>query len=195
MRRAIGAALAAALLVWLVSLAFVIRASRRDEARAADAIVVLGAAQYNGHPSPVFRARLEHAARLWHRGLAPLVVVTGGVGVGDTVSEGEVGRRWLRTAGRLPDTAVVAVGRGDATLPSLQAAAEVLRSRGLSRAILVSDGFHMLRLAIIARRVGLEPLGSPAPASPIRASRRRELGYLVAESVKAPVAFLVTRSE
>jgi len=195
MRRAIGVALAAALLAWLVCLALVVRAARRDEARPAEAIVVLGAAQYNGHPSPVFRARLDHAARLWHRGLAPLVVVTGGVGAGDSVSEGEVGRRWLRAAGGLPDTAVVAVGRGDATASSLQAAAEVLHARRCTRAILVSDGFHMMRLAIIARRVGLEPLGSPAPASPIRASRRRELGYLLAESVKAPVAFLVTRSE
>jgi uncharacterized SAM-binding protein YcdF (DUF218 family) len=195
MRRAIGAAFGVALLGWLVCLVLVVRASRRDDARSADAIVVLGAAQYNGHPSPVFRARLDHAALLWHRGLAPLVVVTGGVGLGDSVSEGEVGRRWLHAVAGLPDTAVVAVGRGDATASSLQAAAEVLRSREHARAILVSDGFHMLRLAIIARRVGIEPLGSPAPASPIRASRRRELGYLLAESVKAPVAFLVTRSE
>jgi uncharacterized SAM-binding protein YcdF (DUF218 family) len=194
MRRAIGVALAAVLFGWLVSLALVLRASRRDEARKADAIVVPGAAQYNGHPSPVFRARLDHAARLWRRGLAPLVVVTGGIGAGDSVSEAEVGRRWLRASG-LPDSAVLAIGRGDATVPSLQAAAGVLRSRGRLRAILVSDGFHMLRLAIIARRVGLEPFCSPAPASPIRASRRRELGYLLAESVKAPVAFLVTRSE
>src|SRR6266571_2846820 len=78
----------------------------RDQARTADAIVVLGAAQYNGRPSPVFRARLDHAAALYQRGLAPVVLVTGGIGSGDTVSESEVGRRYLLKAG-LPDGAVV----------------------------------------------------------------------------------------
>src|SRR2546428_1475915 len=81
-------------------------AAARDQATSADAIVVLGAAQYNGRPSPVFRARLDHAAALYQRGLAPVVLVTGAVGTGDTVSESEVGRRYLVKAG-LPEGAVV----------------------------------------------------------------------------------------
>lgn len=195
MRRAAWILPAAIVAVWLATLAAVVRASRHDHAAAADAIVVLGAAQYNGHPSPVFRARLDHGAALWRRGLAPLVVVCGGIGAGDSLSEADAGRRYLATVAGLPDSAVLAVAQGNATEPSLRAAALALHSQGLRRAILVSDGFHQLRLAVIAHRVGLEPLGSPAPASPISASRRRELAYFLSESVKVPVAFLLTRSE
>src|SRR5712691_4189106 len=89
----------------------------RDQATTADAIVVLGAAQYNGRPSPVFRARLDHAAALYQRGLAPVVLVTGGVGSGDTVSESEVGRRYLLKAG-LPDGAVVGLPAAASTSAS-----------------------------------------------------------------------------
>lgn len=177
---------------WLVSLAEVVRASRRDAAAPADAIVVLGAAQYNGRPSPVFRARLDHAYGLFRRGLAPQLLVTGGVGFGDTVSEAVVGRRYLVAAGAAP-AAVTAVPTGRSTEPSLRAAAAWIRAHGGRRTILVSDGFHMLRLCLMAGRLGLKPLGSPARLSPIAANRRLEAGYLLAESFKAPIAFLVTR--
>lgn len=186
-------ALAALLLVWLGSLAAVTWASRHDDASAADAIVVLGAAQYNGRPSPVLKARLDHAARLFRRHLAPRLIVTGGVGIGDSVSEAIVARRYLLEAG-IPDTAVRADTAGRTSEASLRAVSHDLPA-GRRRVILVSDGFHMLRLAIIARRFGLEPLGSPAPRSPIRASRRTEALYLLAESVKAPAAFILTRAE
>jgi uncharacterized SAM-binding protein YcdF (DUF218 family) len=195
MRRLLWAVPAAVVTAWLASFTAVAAASRRDRAAPADAIVVLGAAQYNGVPSPVFRARLDHAAALWRRGLAPFVLVAGGTGAGDTVSEAEAGRRYLLRVRGLPDSAVTPVGSGNATEPSLRAVARQLPGDGRRRAILVSDGFHQLRLHIIARRLGLEALGSPAPASPISRNRRRELGYLLAESLKAPVAFLVTRSE
>ena len=194
MRRIVVGAAATVALAWCAAFLAVVRDSRHDAAAPADAIVVLGAAQYDGRPSPVLRARLEHAATLYRRGLAPLVIVTGGTGTGDTVSEAVVARRYLVSRG-LPDSAVVAEAAGNSTEPSLRAAAQVLRARGGRRAILVSDGFHQLRLAIIARRLGIEPLGSPVPRSPIRASRRRELGYLLAESIKAPAAFLLTRTE
>lgn len=194
MRRFAVAAVLVIALAWCTSFLAVVRDSRHDAAAPADAIVVLGAAQYDGRPSPVLRARLDHAVTLYVRGLAPLVIVTGGTGAGDTVSEAAVGRRYLVTRG-LPDSAVLAEDAGNSTEPSLRAAAQALRSRGGRRAILVSDGFHQLRLAIIARRLGLEPLGSPVPRSPIRANRRRELGYLLAESFKAPAAFLLTRTE
>src|SRR5881392_4268186 len=117
----------------------------RDQARTADAIVVLGAAQYNGRPSPVFRARLDHAAALYQRGLAPLVLVTGGVGTGDTVSESEVGRHYLVKAG-LPEGAVVGLPAAASTSASLAGVAEWFSGKDDRRVLLVSDGFHMLRL-------------------------------------------------
>jgi uncharacterized SAM-binding protein YcdF (DUF218 family) len=192
MRRLVAAAVVVLVAAWLVSAEEVVRAARRDDAAPADAIVVLGAAQYNGHPSPVFRARLDHAAALYRRGLAPHILVTGGVGAGDTVSEAVVGRRYLIAAGA-DSAAVVGIATGRSTEPSLQAAADWIRAHGGRRTILVSDDFHMLRLAITARRLGLSPLGSPARLSPIAANKRLELGYLLAESFKAPIAYLVTR--
>jgi len=192
MRRLVAAAVVVLVAAWLVSAEEVVRAARRDDAAPADAIVVLGAAQYNGHPSPVFRARLDHAAALYRRGFAPHILVTGGVGAGDTVSEAVVGRRYLIAAGA-DSAAVVGIATGRSTEPSLQAAADWIRAHGGRRTILVSDDFHMLRLAITARRLGLSPLGSPARLSPIAANKRLELGYLLAESFKAPIAYLVTR--
>ncbi len=192
MRRAFLALLAVLLALWLASLAAVLLVSRRDRAGAANAIIVLGAAQYNGQPSPVFRARLDHAVALWRRGLAPVIVATGGVGARDTLSEAEVARRYLARQA-VPDSAVAVEALGRRSEPSVRAAARLVRARYGRRVILVSDGFHMLRLTVIARRMGLEPLGSPAPTSPITKSRRREAGYLLAESVKVPIAFLLTR--
>src|SRR5207245_8160247 len=110
-RRRLTAGIAVVLLLalgWAAVVVAVALAAARDQATPADAIAVLGAAQYNGRPSPVFRARLDHAAALYQRGLAPVVLVTGGVGTGDTVSESEVGRRYLVKAG-LPEGAVVAL--------------------------------------------------------------------------------------
>lgn len=192
MRRVILAAAVLLGAAWVVSVVEVVLAARRDAAAPADAIVILGAAQYNGHPSPVFKARLDHAVVLFRKGLAPRLVVTGGVGYGDTVSEAVVGRRYLVAAG-VSDMAVVAIGTGRSTEPSLRAAADWVRTHGGQRVILVSDGFHMLRLCLMAARLGLVPLGSPARASPIAANRRLELAYVLAESFKAPIAYLVTR--
>ncbi|MGH7672077.1 MAG: YdcF family protein, partial [Gemmatimonadales bacterium] len=154
--------------------------STRDQATTADAIVVLGAAQYNGRPSPVFRARLTHAATLYQRGLAPIVLVTGGVGTRDTLNEANVGRDYLARLG-LPTAALVALPAGDDTYASLAQARRWFGGRGSRRVLLVSDGIHMLRLRIIAPRLGLVPLTSPAPGSPIRANLRRNTTYLLAE--------------
>ena len=192
MRRVLWAAAALLAAAWVFSLIEVVVAARRDEAAPADAIVVMGAAQYNGRPSPVFKARLDHAAALFRRHLAPWLVVAGGVGTADTVSEADVGRRYLLAGGRDP-AAVVAIGTGRSTEPSLRAAAEWIRAHGGHRVILVSDGFHMLRLCLIARRLGLQPFPSPARASPIASNRRLEITYLLAESFKAPIAFLLMR--
>ena len=192
MRRVVWAVLGVLLVAWIGCFGAVALAARHDTAAPADVIVVLGAAQYNGRPSPVLKARLDQAADLFRRHLAPLVVVTGGVGEGDSLSEAAVGRRYLVEVAGLPGGAVRAEDAGHTSDASLRAVARDIPA-GHRRVILVSDGFHMFRLGIIARRLGLEPLSSPAPTSPIRASRRRELGYVLAESVKAPVAFLVTR--
>ena len=192
MRRVLWTAAALLAAAWLLSLVEVVAAARHEGAASADAIVVMGAAQYNGRPSPVFKARLDHAAALFRRRLAPRVVVAGGVGSGDTVSEADVGRRYLQSLAIDP-AAIVAIGTGRSTEPSLQAVATWVRSQGGHRVVLVSDGFHMLRLCLIARRLGLDPLGSPARASPIAANRRLEITYMLAESVKAPIAYLLTR--
>jgi uncharacterized SAM-binding protein YcdF (DUF218 family) len=192
MRRVLWTAAALLAAAWVFSLVEVIAAARHEGAASADAIVVMGAAQYNGRPSPVFKARLDHAAELFRRHLAPRVVVTGGVGTGDTVSEAQVGRRYLQAPG-MDTAAIVAIGTGRSTEPSLKAAAAWIRAHGGHRVILVSDGFHMLRLCLIARRLGLLPLASPARASPIASNLRLEITYMLAESIKAPIAFLLTR--
>lgn len=192
MRRAVVLVLGLLALGWLASLVAVVATARRDDAAPADAIVVLGAAQYNGRPSPVFRARLDHAANLYRRGLAPLVIVTGGVGTGESLSEAVVGRDYLMTAG-LPAAALATESAGHTSAASMRAAAEHLHQLGQHRAVLVSDGFHLLRLRFLARRLGLGASGSPAPESPITSHSRRELGYLLAESVKAPAALLFAR--
>jgi uncharacterized SAM-binding protein YcdF (DUF218 family) len=192
MRRVVVGVVLGLLALWLASLAAVVVASRRDTAARADAIVVLGAAQYDGRPSPVLRARLDQAAKLFRRHLAPLVIVTGGVGEGDTVSEAVVGRRYLVAEG-LPAAVVVAESAGRTSAASVRAAARLVRQRGGTRVVFVSDGFHLLRLGFLARRHGLQAFGSPARQSPIASNRRLELGYLLAESLKAPVALLLGR--
>ena len=192
MRRILLVVAALVALAWLASLAAVVVAARRDEARRADAIVVLGAAQYNGRPSPVFRARLDQAARLFRRRLAPVVIVTGGVGTGEVLSEAVVGRDYLMSEG-LPASALLTEDAGRTSAASVRAAARRIHARGGSTAVFVSDGFHLLRLGFLARRFGLRGYGSPAPASPITSNSRRELGYLLAESIKAPAALLFVR--
>src|SRR5438034_10810921 len=194
-RRALGAILLAILLVaatWAAVVVMVAVQASHDQATNADAIVVLGAAQYNGRPSPVFRARLDHAAALYQRGLAPVVLVTGGVGTGDTLSESDVGRRYLVKAG-LPEAAVLALPAGTSTSSSLDGVARWFSGRDSRRVLLVSDGFHMLRLQIIATHLGLAPFTSPAPNSPIHANPRRNAAYFFAEGFKVPVTWLFNR--
>jgi len=194
-RRVVSGFLLAALLIGLTWAAVVVSVAvhaARDEATAADAIAVLGAAQYNGRPSPVFRARLDHAAALYQRGLAPVVLVTGGVGARDTLNEAIVGRDYLVRRG-LPADAVVPLAGGDDTYSSIGQLKGWFEGRDSRRVLLVSDGFHMLRLQIIARRLGLVPYTSPATGSPIHANARRNTGYLFAEGFKVPFTWLFQR--
>ena len=174
-----------ALAAWAVSLFAVLVWGRRDLARPADAIVVLGAAQYAGRPSPVLRARLDHAVSLWKDGMAEYLVLTGGRGTGDTTSEAAVGRRYAVREG-VADSAILLESEGRTTDASLQAVARILHDRGLGQAILVSDPFHMLRLQILARRYGMEALPSPTRTSPISANRTEAIAYVLSESFKVP---------
>ena len=184
-RGIIGTA-AALVVVYLASLTAVIATSREDQRAPAGAIVVLGAAQYNGRPSPVLRARLDHALGLYREGLAPEIVVTGGIGDGDRVSEATVARQYLVTNG-VPATAVVVRPEGRSTRASMVSVAEWARDRGISRAILVSDPFHMLRLRFEAKATGMEVATSPTRTSPISARPRREAWFFAAEALKIPI--------
>lgn len=178
--------------LWVVSAAAVLIWSSRDEARPAQAIVVLGAAQYAGKPSPVLRARLDHALDLWNRRLATLLILTGGTGSGDTTSEAAVGRTYARKHG-VPDSSILVESEGRTTSESMKAVAGMLEVRGLQTALLVSDPFHMLRLRILARRFGFTPYTSPTQTSPISPNREQRWKYIFSESLKAPLAFFFER--
>jgi uncharacterized SAM-binding protein YcdF (DUF218 family) len=185
----VGLVLFAAGVVYTVALAAVLITSQHDQRRPVDAIVVLGAAQYNGRPSPVLRARLDHAIVLYREGYAPMILVTGGVGRGDTTSEALVGQRYLM-AHEVPQEAVVVQPVGRSTRTSMTAVGEWLGERGLRRVLLVSDPFHMFRLRLEARRTRLEAYTSPTESSPISANPVLELRYLFAEGLKVPIAWV-----
>lgn len=178
---------------WLLSLALVILWERFDTREPASAIVVLGAAQYDGHPSPVLRARVDHAIMLWRRGLAPVLIVTGGRGQGDTTTEAAVQRRYAIAHG-IPDSAILLEPESRSTSESLRNVSAML-SANARDVILVSDPFHMLRLSILARRYGLRPRTSPTHTSPISANRAEFWRYTLQESWKAPVAFFFEFSD
>jgi len=188
----VGLTVSAAFAAWAVVAVAVAVAGAEDQAGPVDAIVVLGAAQYNGRPSPVFRARLDHAVTLYRAGHAPVVLVTGGIGRRDTLSEAAVGARYLVGRG-LPRATVVALPAGADTYASLAEVGGWFRGRGSRRVLLVSDAFHLLRLRVLAARLALEPYTSPAPASPITANRRRHIAYVAAEGIKVPLTWLFQR--
>jgi vancomycin permeability regulator SanA len=139
---------------------------RIDDRGHADVIVVLGAAQYNGRPSPVFKARLDHAATLYHDRVAPLIVVTGGKQTGDMFTEATSGANYLHDKG-IPDSAILRETTSHTSWESLSAAARVLRHRSEKQVVLVSDPFHALRIRSIANELGLDAVTSPTRTSPI----------------------------
>ena len=183
-------AVLAALAAWVISLLAVVGWGARDMARPADAIVVLGAAQYAGRPSPVLKARLDHAIGLWKRGLAKRVVLTGGRGIGDTISEAAVGRKYVLKAG-IADSAILMENEGRTTEASVEAVAGIMEEKKLERAILVSDPFHMLRLQVLAKRYGVKSVTSPTRTSPISANRLEALAYVMSESLKVPATIVL----
>lgn len=191
--RLLASAIALLFMLWLMSFAAVLAWERNDQARPVGAIVVLGAAQYVGRPSPVLRARLDHAIALWRRNLAPIMIVTGGTGTGDTTSEAAVSQRYAASRG-VPVARILLESEGRTTSQSMDGVAALMNQRGRRDVLLVSDPFHMLRLTILARRHGLEPYASPTPTSPIAANRSERWKYALSESIKAPLAFIVERS-
>jgi uncharacterized SAM-binding protein YcdF (DUF218 family) len=157
------------------------RAAHTDDASRvdrADAILVLGAAQYDGEPSPVFQGRLAHAALLYREGRASTVVVLGGSAPGDRTSEAEAGRDWLIDSEGLPRESVVASPVGGTTLESLRAAAGWMRERGLESAFLVSDPWHNLRVKRMASDLGIEAYASATWQSAARTEGTRFGGYV-----------------
>jgi uncharacterized SAM-binding protein YcdF (DUF218 family) len=136
------------------------RQSTRDEARPADVIIVMGAAEYRGHPSPVLKLRLDHAVQLYERNLAPYIMTTGGPGGDPSFTEGGVGRSYLIDRG-IPAEAIIVEDEGETTAYSLTAASEILRRMGLRSCIIVSDGYHIFRVKKILQQEGFEAFGSP----------------------------------
>lgn len=181
-----------AVFAWCFVILSVFLFGRVDEARAVDTIVVLGAAQYDGRPSPVLKARLDHAIELYHGGYAPRLIVTGGVGVGDTVSEAEVSRRYAARAGVDPEHILLERG-GLSTAESMAAVSQLMRSNELRSALLVSDPFHMFRLRLLSMRLGLRAYSSPTRSSPIGVGSDDEWEYVLRESLILPGLLLGER--
>lgn len=173
---------AAVVMVWLAR--EIQRQSVVDEAEQADVIVVLGAAEYNGRPSPVLKARLDHAFELHRRRLAPRILTTGGAGGDPHFTEGEVGRDYLIARG-VPVEDIIVEGEGDSTVSTVLAVAEIMRRMGMDSAILVSDGYHIYRSKKILQNQGLIVYGSPRPSTAPGQTRgewlllRQALGYLL----------------
>jgi uncharacterized SAM-binding protein YcdF (DUF218 family) len=164
--RVVAGIVAVGIVYFVVTFFQVWWAARQDDARKSEAIVVLGAAQYDGTPTPVFRARLDHAADLYHDGIAPMVVVTGGKQVGDRFTEASSGANYLHDKG-VPDSAILRETTGHSSWESLAASAHVLEELGIHRVVLVSDPFHALRIESIADELGLDAVTSPTRTSPI----------------------------
>ncbi|MGD0497225.1 MAG: YdcF family protein [Bryobacteraceae bacterium] len=187
-RRAAGVAAVLAAAAALASVAYfsvrIERQSARDEARPADVILVLGAAEYRGRPSPVLRARLDHALELYNRKLAPRIMTTGGAGGELLYTEGAVGRSYLIGKG-VPAEAIVVETEGESTVHSTALAGEIMRRMGLRSAIVVSDGYHVYRVKKILESTGLAAYGSPRKDSNPHTWRERwncvkqAIGYLL----------------
>ena len=188
LRRALLAAVVLPSLYFVVTFVQVWRTSRHDGARPAQALIVLGAAQYDGRPSPVLRARLDHAADLYHRQIAPVLVVTGGKAEGDRFTESQASANYLHTKG-VPDEAILREATGRTSWQSLAASARFLRQRGIRDVVLVSDPFHAARIHGIASELGLTAATSPTRTSPIKGLS--EFRHMVTETAQVAVARVI----
>ncbi len=182
-------ALAAVLAVVYVLITFVqvYWASRHDGARTADALIVLGAAQYNGRPSPVLRDRLDHALDLYEQKLARVIVVTGGRQEGDRFTEATAGYNYLRDRG-VSDAALLKEVGGRNSYESLSAAARFLRQRSLTNVVLITDGYHAFRVGEISGSLGLSASVSPTDT---RLGWGAELRQMVRETAAVSIGRLI----
>jgi uncharacterized SAM-binding protein YcdF (DUF218 family) len=188
MKKAVWNGIALALTALAVAVAVlstrIERQSQRDEARPADVILVLGAAEYRGRPSPVFKARLDHALDLYQRKMAPRIMTTGGAGGERVFTEGTVGRSYLTSLG-VPTDAVIVENEGESTVQSTAIAVEIMQRMGLRTVIVVSDGYHIYRVKKMLEARGLEAYGSPRKehaADPIHERwnyLKQAVGYLL----------------
>jgi uncharacterized SAM-binding protein YcdF (DUF218 family) len=187
--RVIGAALTTVLLL-IGSTSLAIWWTARQDARpSSDAIVVLGSAQYNGVPSSIFEARLEHALDLYRDGVAPVIVTVGGKAAGDQFTEAEAGREYLAAAG-VPDDALLAVQEGVDTLESMRAVAAKFADRGWHTALLVTDPWHAMRAERMAEDAGMDATSSPTRQGPAVQTRATQFRYILRETA----AYLLYRA-
>jgi uncharacterized SAM-binding protein YcdF (DUF218 family) len=187
--RVVGAAVLALVLL-VVSTALAIWWTARQDARPhSDAIVVLGSAQYNGTPSSIFEARLEHASRLYQQGVAPVIVTVGGKKSGDQFTEAEAGRNYLAQNG-VPSDALLAVPQGVDTLESMRVVAAAFRDRGWKSAVLVSDPWHVMRAERMAADAGITTAASPTRQGPAVQTRATQFRYILRETA----AYLLYRA-
>ncbi len=161
---------------------------RGDQARKVDAIVVMGAAQYDGRPSPQLQARLDHAAELYAAGEAPRIVVTGGNQPGDRFTEASASTRYL-TAHGVPRSAILEETTGHSTWESLDNVSALLQPKGADRILIVTDPFHSLRSRLIAQELGFTPYTSPTRTSPVQGST--ELGKELKEAAGVAVGRII----
>ena len=172
---------------FLITFVQVYRASNHDGAEASDAIIVLGAAQWNGQPSPVLQERLDHALELYEDGIAPLIVLTGGKQDADTFTEATTGYNYLRERG-VPDEALLKEVDGTSTWDSLRAARRFLSAREVDEVVLVTDDYHSYRVEAIAEEVGFDASVSPTDSL---LSNTNKLGRLVRETAAVSVGRLI----
>jgi uncharacterized SAM-binding protein YcdF (DUF218 family) len=165
-------------------------AGRTDQARPVDAIVVMGAAQYDGTPSPQLAARLDHVVELWGEGLAPVVITTGGNRPGDRFTEAEASAEYLAERG-VPSASILQENTGSSTFESLQAVADIAAARGLEEVLIVTDPYHALRSRLIADEVGLTAYVSPTSTSVVTgwSAQRRRLGEAAGVAVGRLIGF------
>nr|WP_243851566.1 YdcF family protein [Modestobacter marinus] len=163
--------------------------ARQDARPTSDAIVVLGSAQYNGVPSSIFEARLEHAHKLYEEGVAPVIVTVGGKATGDTFTEAEAGRDYLAQTG-VPADALLAVPEGVDTLESVRAVAAEFAERGWDHAVLVSDPWHAMRAERMTEDAGLDAVSSPTRQGPAVQTRATQFRYILRETA----AYLLYRA-
>jgi uncharacterized SAM-binding protein YcdF (DUF218 family) len=156
----------------------IIHTAGLEEVHPADAIVVFGAAEYSGHPSPVLRARLDHALELFHRGLAPVIITTGGAGADPTFSEGGVGRDYLMRHGVL-ERSLIAEMQGRDTAESAVRVAVIMHANGLHSCIAVSDAYHVFRIRKLLEHEGIRPVYvAPRPDSRPHSVTQRAIAVL-----------------